>query len=167
MSVPLANKIKSKKAVIAVCHSLLRTVYAMLRDKTPYQEPDPAVALARDRDKRIRHHAKQLLQLGMELREWDSPDARNLAATLKPLEAAAAARLKTWLPKLSYPIRSGEHSQTAFALGLILDSSHAGGDKLLYDIAAQRARGCPRPVRVHQAGSYVHGGCDLDLRGAA
>jgi transposase len=69
-----------KKAVIAVCHSLLRTVYAMLRDKTPYQEPDPAVALARDRDKRIRHHAKQLLQLGMEPQACNELIDRLLAA---------------------------------------------------------------------------------------
>jgi Protein of unknown function (DUF2891) len=59
-----------------------------------------------------------LLQLAAELREWDP----ELSATLKPLENAAADRLKAWLPKLSHPIRSGEHSQTAFALGLIYDS---------------------------------------------
>src|SRR4030081_803452 len=55
-----------------------------------------------------------LLQLGAELREWDDPMAKQLAATLQPLEAAAADRLKTWLPKLSHPIRIGEHSQSAF-----------------------------------------------------
>ena len=30
-------------------------------------------------------------------------------------------RLSSWIPKLSYPVRTGEHSQTAFALGLSLD----------------------------------------------
>ena len=55
-----------KKAVIAVCHSLLRTIHAMLRDNQPYREPDPMVAAARDREKRIRHHAKQLRELGMD-----------------------------------------------------------------------------------------------------
>jgi hypothetical protein len=60
-----------------------------------------------------------LLQLAAELRETDP----NLYTVLKPLEDAANERLKAWLPKLSYPVRSGEHSQTAFALGLILDSS--------------------------------------------
>jgi hypothetical protein len=60
-----------------------------------------------------------LLQLGAELRESDP----TLAATLQPLVQAANERLKVWLPKLSYPVRSGEHSQTAFALGLILDST--------------------------------------------
>src|SRR5262249_6176608 len=66
-----------------------------------------------------------LLQLGAELREWaetgDSSFARELSANLRPLEQAALERLKTWLPKLSHPVRSGEHSQTAFALGLAMD----------------------------------------------
>jgi hypothetical protein len=65
-----------------------------------------------------------LLQLAAELREWDDPLARELSANLRPLEEAANERLKTWLPKLSHPIRSGEHSQTAFAFGLILDSTN-------------------------------------------
>jgi len=39
---------------------------------------------------------------------------------LKPLEDAAVERLRTWLPKLSHPVRIGEHDQTAFALGLII-----------------------------------------------
>ena len=60
-----------------------------------------------------------LLQLAAELRETNDP----LYATIKPLEDASVERLRTWLPKLSYPIRSGEHSQTAFALGLLLDST--------------------------------------------
>ncbi len=66
-----------------------------------------------------------LLQLSGELRESKDP----LYATIKPLEDAAVTRLRTWLPKLSHPVRSGEHSQTAFALGLMLDSG-AGGDEM-------------------------------------
>src|SRR4051812_27836591 len=62
-----------------------------------------------------------LLQLAAELREWDDPLARELAANLHPLEEAAVHRLSTWLPKLSHPVRIGEHNQTAFALGLMLD----------------------------------------------
>jgi len=62
-----------------------------------------------------------LLQLGVELREWDDPDAGRWSAALAPLERLAAERLREWLPKLAYPIRSGEHSQTAFAFGLALD----------------------------------------------
>lgn len=62
-----------------------------------------------------------LLQLSAELREWDDPDARRWADALAPLEKEAAQRIAEWLPKLNYPIRAGEHSQTAFAFGLIRD----------------------------------------------
>ena len=48
--------------------------------------------------------------------------------TLAPLEAEAALRLRTWLPKLHYPIRVGEHSQTAFAFGLVHDWARVTGD---------------------------------------
>lgn len=73
-----------------------------------------------------------LLQLSAELRESNDP----LYPTIKPLEDATVERLRTWLPKLSYPIRSGEHSQTAFALGLILDSE--SGD--FRELVKSRAR---------------------------
>src|SRR5262249_33366310 len=62
-----------------------------------------------------------LLQLCAELRDWDDEQAREMAANLRPLEDAAIERLKTWLPKLSHPVRIGEHDQTAFGLGLMLD----------------------------------------------
>jgi Protein of unknown function (DUF2891) len=62
-----------------------------------------------------------LLQLCAELREWDDADAREWLANLKPLEDAAVERLSNWLPKLSNPVRIGEHDQTAFALGLMFD----------------------------------------------
>src|SRR5882762_6077826 len=50
-----------------------------------------------------------LLQLRAELREWDDDQAREMPANLRPLEDEAIERLKTWLPKLSHPVRIGEH----------------------------------------------------------
>lgn len=80
-----------------------------------------------------------LLQLVAELREWDDAEAKELLANLRPLENAALERLTTWLPKLSHPVRVGEHAQTAFALGLMLDyarsADNAGFAKLLTDQA--------------------------------
>jgi len=70
-----------------------------------------------------------LLQLVAELREWNTAESRAWAAALAPLEREAAARLKTWLPKLTQPIRIGEHNQTAFAFGLVLDWARAAGDR--------------------------------------
>jgi Protein of unknown function (DUF2891) len=91
-----------------------------------------------------------LLQLSAELRSFDDPQAREWSAALKPLEAEAASRLKIWLPKLHYPIRIGEHDQTAFSFGLIWDWAGVAGDaemrSLLADAAArfyQRDRNCP------------------------
>ena len=85
-----------------------------------------------------------LLQLGLELREWakasNNPVARELSANLRPLEQAAIERLKTWLPKLSYPVRSGEHSQTAFALGLMIDYARSTRDQDFLALSLTRAR---------------------------
>jgi hypothetical protein len=81
-----------------------------------------------------------LLQLCAELREWEDPEAREMLANLKPLEDAALERLTTWLPKLSHPIRIGEHNQTAFALGLVLDYARGKNDGGLAKLAADSAR---------------------------
>ena len=66
-----------------------------------------------------------LLQLIVELAEWDDPQAREMLTNLAPLEDVVRDRLKTWLPKLSHPVRIGEHNQSAFALGLLLDYARA------------------------------------------
>src|SRR5436305_1222308 len=81
-----------------------------------------------------------LLQLCAELREWDDPQAREMLRNLKPLEDAAVERLTTWLPKLSHPVRVGEHDQTAFALGLILDYARGKNDEALKKLAVDSAR---------------------------
>ncbi|MGZ3456940.1 MAG: DUF2891 domain-containing protein [Archangium sp.] len=79
-----------------------------------------------------------LLQLAAELREWDDPQAREWSATLKPLEARAADRLREWLPKLSRPIRVGEHDQTAFAFGLVLDWARQAEDRAMEQLLTER-----------------------------
>jgi len=81
-----------------------------------------------------------LLQLAAELRSWDDPLAREWAATLAPLEIESAQRIMAWLPKLQYPIRSGEHSQTAFAFGLIADWAQVRGDVGMVRLLEHRAR---------------------------
>ena len=91
-----------------------------------------------------------LLQLGAELRTWDDADARTWSATLAPLEEEAAARLVSWIPKLHYPIRTGEHDQTAFSFGLAWDWASVRHDENMHAVlrdAAQRFylhdRSCP------------------------
>ena len=63
------------------------------------------------------------LQLTAELRQWQDPLAQKWLKILMPLEQKIVSNIASWLPKLAFPIRTGEHSQTAFAFGLILDWS--------------------------------------------
>jgi len=81
-----------------------------------------------------------LLQLSAELHEWDDPQARSWATALDPLVKAAVGRVRTWLPKLSYPIRTGEHNQTAFSLGLMIDWARGAGDREAQTLFETRAR---------------------------
>lgn len=76
-----------------------------------------------------------LLQLAAELRGWaqeraDGPGAdaaRAWLASLDPLERLAAGRIVALIERLPWPVRGGEHAQTAFALGLTLDWSREAG----------------------------------------
>ena len=58
-----------------------------------------------------------LLMLHAEAQRHEAPWAENLA----PLAAAFAERFNDFLPKLTYPIRTGTHFNTAFALILALE----------------------------------------------
>jgi hypothetical protein len=81
-----------------------------------------------------------LLQLVAELREWDDPEAREMAANLRPLEKVVLERLNNWLPKLSHPVRIGEHDQTAFALGLMFDYAHGNSDQKFAELVVSKAK---------------------------
>ena len=75
-----------------------------------------------------------LLQLVAELREWDDPQGKEMVANLRPLEDVVLERMGNWLPKLSHPVRIGEHDQTAFALGLMLDYARANDDRKFVEL---------------------------------
>lgn len=81
-----------------------------------------------------------LLQLAFELREWDDPQAKEMAANIRPLEEAVIERLSSWLPKLSNPVRIGEHDQSAFALGLVLDYARSTQRTELAELVTFKAR---------------------------
>jgi len=81
-----------------------------------------------------------LLQLMAELREWDDPRAKHWQSVLEPLEQAYVSNMKTWLAKLAYPIRIGEHAQTAFAFALFLDWAEVSGDVDFRQLVSQRSR---------------------------
>jgi hypothetical protein len=72
-----------------------------------------------------------LLKLDEELLLWDDPLARDLHQNLQPLTTYLIDKYLDFLPKLRYPVRSGEHPNTAFGLALAYDyAMTAGNDQL-------------------------------------
>lgn len=81
-----------------------------------------------------------LLKLAEELHTWDDPLARELEANLQPLTDLIVERYKTFLPKLAYPIRVGEHPNTAFGLAFLWDYASTLQESSLQSLVELRAR---------------------------
>ncbi|HAO46292.1 MAG TPA: DUF2891 domain-containing protein [Chitinophagaceae bacterium] len=62
-----------------------------------------------------------LLQLQDELLGWNDADAQRWAAALQPLATELSKLTCSYLSKLVYPIRVGEHSNLAFGLSMMYD----------------------------------------------
>lgn len=69
------------------------------------------------------------LQLQSELYTWQDEDARRWYQTLKPLEDLLVEKYIQYLPKLFYPIRTGQHDNSAFGLSLAFDYAKITGNK--------------------------------------
>lgn len=80
-----------------------------------------------------------LLQLAAELHAWDDADARRWASHLAPLTEVITARYLAFLPKQTYPVRTGVHANTAFGLALALDYARAAGNPTLEALLVERA----------------------------
>lgn len=81
-----------------------------------------------------------LLQLVTELHPFDDPDAQQWRNALRPLEEKIVELTVDYLPRLSFPIRTGVHPDTAFALGLTIDYAKAVGNESLLSQVLLRAR---------------------------
>lgn len=91
-----------------------------------------------------------LLKLAEELHKWDDPLARQLESDLQPLTDVIVSRYLEFLPKLNYPIRVGEHPNTAFGLSFAYDYAVTLNHEPLKTMITQRAKafyandkGCP------------------------
>jgi Protein of unknown function (DUF2891) len=81
-----------------------------------------------------------LLKLAEELQGWEDPDARQWSRNLQPLTDTIVARYLAFLPKQTYPIRTGVHPNTAFGLAFALDYARAVGHKSLSERIEERSR---------------------------
>jgi hypothetical protein len=91
-----------------------------------------------------------LLKLSDELHTWDDPVARELETNLQPLTDLIINKYLEFLPKLNYPIRVGEHPNTAFGLSFAWDYANTLNNSLLKTAIEERAKdfyledvGCP------------------------
>jgi hypothetical protein len=74
------------------------------------------------------------------LRDWNDVDGQRWSRNLQPLAAALAEKYLTFLPKQTYPIRTGVHPNTAFGLAFALDYARAVGNKKLESLIVERSR---------------------------
>ncbi|MGA9326287.1 MAG: DUF2891 domain-containing protein [Salegentibacter sp.] len=81
-----------------------------------------------------------LLKLAEELHTWEDPLGQELEKNLQPLTDLMVQNFMTFLPKLNYPIRVGEHENTAFALSLAYDYAQATNNEELKKMISERAR---------------------------
>ncbi|HKK12154.1 MAG TPA: DUF2891 domain-containing protein [Flavobacteriaceae bacterium] len=81
-----------------------------------------------------------LLKLAEELHTWDAPEARTLETNLQPLTDLMVAKFLDFLPKLNYPIRDGEHPNTAFGLSFAYDYAVALNQTELKALIEKRSR---------------------------
>ncbi|MFZ5939029.1 MAG: DUF2891 domain-containing protein [Bacteroidota bacterium] len=90
------------------------------------------------------------LQLELELLTWDDPLGKELSAHLKPLADTLVGKYKAFLKVLPYPIRVGEHTNTAFGLTFAWDYAVAMQETELTELIRGKAlefygndRNCP------------------------
>lgn len=81
-----------------------------------------------------------VLKLAEELHLWKGPKARELEQNLQPLTDIMVEKYLEFLPKLNYPIRSGEHPNTAFGLSFAFDYAKTVGRSDLQSLLENRAR---------------------------
>jgi len=81
-----------------------------------------------------------LLKLAEELHTWDDETAKQLEKNLQPLTDLIVGKYMEFLPKLNYPIRVGEHPNTAFGLSFAWDYANTLSNQTLKSIIEQRAK---------------------------
>ncbi|HEU0037153.1 MAG TPA: DUF2891 domain-containing protein [Kofleriaceae bacterium] len=80
-----------------------------------------------------------LLQLATELHDGDDVDVKRWATHLQPLVDTIVARYLAFLPKQTYPVRTGVHANTAFGLALALDHARTVKHAALEALIVERA----------------------------
>ena len=81
-----------------------------------------------------------MLKLAEEIHTWNDPLARELEENLAPLVTIIVNGYLEFLPKLNYPIRVGEHTNTAFGLTFAYDYAISVKHTELQSLIEKRAK---------------------------
>jgi len=81
-----------------------------------------------------------LLKLAEELARLNDAEAKSWLRNLQPLVDALVSQYISFLPKQTYPIRTGVHPNTAFGLAFAFDYARAVGNEKLAALIAERSR---------------------------
>ena len=100
------------------------------------------------------------LRLAAELHGWQDPDARRWAIHFAPLENKIVELATGYLPKLDWPIRTGVHPDSGFALAQMLDYARAKQNRPFEELLTQKAEAFYRADRDYPA-SYEPSGNDF------
>jgi hypothetical protein len=90
-----------------------------------------------------------LLKVAETLQDWDTAEAKEMYQNLEPLVKLIELKYLEFLPKLTYPVRVGEHPNTAFGMSFTLDYAKKYAPKLAETISLKAKeyyvndKGCP------------------------
>lgn len=81
-----------------------------------------------------------LLKLDEELMTWDDPQAKIWHQNLKPLTDEILRLWKIYLPKQTYPNRTGVHPNSAFAMAFAIDWARVSNDKVFENQLVEKSK---------------------------
>ncbi len=113
--IALATQVCHGSAFSEACLlSLLRTLTEQsLADEASFLESNPSFERP--------YGLAWVLMLDVQFRRSSDPRLESLAPHVASLASVAFDNLRSWLPKLTHPVRTGTHNQSAFALKLAFD----------------------------------------------
>lgn len=81
-----------------------------------------------------------LLKLDEELASWNHPKAKVWHQNLKPLTDKILKLWKNYLPKQTYPNRTGIHPNSAFAMAFAIDWARSSNDQVFENQLIEKAK---------------------------
>lgn len=110
------------------------------------------------------------LALAHELGTWDDPGAKTWSAHFTPLAQALEANFRNWLPRATYPLRTGVHTNSAFGISRALPyaDAHGFGEPLRAAALGWYARDVNYPAAYEPSGQdFLSAGlCEAELMAA-